>query len=168
MDEIYDQDLDTAEVVQPEMKEAQASQKDSQKPQEVSEAKAPATPNDDDVKLSKEEYSDFKRMQQATQLSQMQADFRKSYPDFDMQKITDKILELDEKNPGAGDALLNPVGIENVYLKYFHGKAASRDDDEFDIARGTGGGVGTKELISKINKGEASDSERQALYARLF
>lgn len=168
MDEIYDQDLDTAEVVQPETKEAQASQKDSQKPQEVSEAKAPATPNDEDVKLSKEEYSDFKRMQQATQLSQMQADFRKSYPDFDMQKITDKILEIDEKNPGAGDALLNPVGIENVYLKYFHGKAASRDDDEFDIARGTGGGVGTKELISKINKGEASDSERQALYARLF
>ena len=168
MDEIYDQDLDTAEVVQPEMKEAQASQKDSQKPQEVSESKAPAVPNDEDVKLSKEEYSDFKRMQQATQLSQMQADFRKSYPDFDMQKITDKILEIDEKNPGAGDALLNPVGIENVYLKYFHGKAASRDDDEFDIARGTGGGVGTKELISKINKGEASDSERQALYARLF
>lgn len=168
MDEIYDQDLDMAEVVQPETKEAQASQKDSQKPQEVSEAKAPAVPNDDSVKLSKEEYSDFKRMQQATQLSQMQADFRKSYPDFDMQKITDKILEIDEKNPGAGDALLNPVGIENVYLKYFHGKAASRDDDEFDIARGTGGGVGTKELISKINKGEASDSERQALYARLF
>lgn len=168
MDEIYDQDLDMAEVVQPETKEAQASQKDSQKPQEVSEAKAPATPNDDSVKLSKEEYSDFKRMQQATQLSQMQADFRKSYPDFDMQKITDKILEIDEKNPGAGDALLNPVGIENVYLKYFHGKVASRDDDEFDIARGTGGGVGTKELISKINKGEASDSERQALYARLF
>ena len=168
MDEIYDQDLDMAEVVQPETKEAQASQKDSQKPQEVSEAKAPAVPNDEDVKLSKEEYSDFKRMQQATQLSQMQADFRKSYPDFDMQKITDKILEIDEKNPGAGDAFLNPVGIENVYLKYFHGKAASRDDDEFDIARGTGGGVGTKELISKINKGEASDSERQALYARLF
>lgn len=167
MDEIYDQDLDTAEVVQPETKEAQASQKDNKKPQEVSEAKAPAAP-DDDVKLSKEEYSDFKRMQQATQLSQMQADFRKSYPDFDMQKITDKILEIDEKNTGAGDALLNPVGIENVYLKYFHGKAASRDDDEFDIARGTGGGVGTKELISKINKGEASDSERQALYARLF
>nr|DAR27002.1 MAG TPA: hypothetical protein [Caudoviricetes sp.] len=167
MDEIYDQDLDTAEVVQPEMKEAQASQKDSQKPQEVSEAKAPAAP-DDDVKLSKEEYSDFKRMQQATQLSQMQADFRKSYPDFDMQKITDKILEIDEKNPGAGDALLNPVGIENVYLKYFHGKAASRDDDEFDIARGTGGGVSVKELIGKINKGEASDSEKQAFYSRFF
>lgn len=167
MDEIYDQDLDTAEVVQPEMKEAQASQKDSQKPQEVSEAKAPAAP-DEDVKLSKEEYSDFKRMQQATQLSQMQADFRKNYPDFDMQKITDKILEIDEKNPGAGDALLNPVGIENVYLKYFHGKAASRDDDEFDIARGTGGGVSVKELIGKINKGEASDSEKQTLYARLF
>ena len=168
MDDIYDQDLDMAEVVQPETQEAQASQKDSQKPQEVSEAKAPAVPNDEDVKLSKEEYSDFKRMQQATQLSQMQADFRKSYPDFDMQKITDKILEIDEKNPGAGDALLTPVGIENVYLKFFHGKAQAQVDDEFDIARGTGGGVSTKELISKINKGEASDSEKQALYARLF
>ena len=169
MDEIYDQDLEgLAAAEETQTQEAQASQKDSQKPQEVSEAKAQATPNDDSVKLSKEEYSDFKRMQQATQLSQMQADFRKSYPDFDMQKITDKILEIDEKNPGAGDALLNPVGIENVYLKYFHGKVASRDDDEFDIARGTGGGVSVKELIGKINKGEASDSEKQAFYSRFF
>ena len=85
-----------------------------------------------------------------------------------MKKITDKILEIDEKNPGAGDALLNPVGIENVYLKYFHGKAQEQTDDEFDVARGTGGGASVKELIGKINKGEASDSERQALYARLF
>lgn len=170
MDEIYDQDLEgltTAEETQ--TQEAQTTLKNVDKPQAQAETKVTATAQpDDSVKLSKEEYSDFKRMQQATQLSQMQADFRKSYPDFDMQKITDKILEIDEKNPGAGDALLNPVGIENVYLKYFHGKAQERADDEFDIARGTGGGVGTKELISKINKGEASDSERQALYARLF
>ena len=98
LSEIYDQDLEgLAAAEETQTQEAQASQKDSQKPQEVSETKAPAAP-DDDVKLSKEEYSDFKRMQQATQLSQMQADFRKSYPDFDMQKITDKILEIDEKN----------------------------------------------------------------------
>ena len=170
MDDIYDQDLEgLAAAEETQTQEAQTALKNVDKPQAQAETKAsPTAQPDDSVKLSKEEYSDFKRMQQATQLSQMQADFRKSYPDFDMQKITDKILEIDEKNPGAGDALLNPVGIENVYLKYFHGKAASRDDDEFDIARGTGGGVGTKELISKINKGEASDSERQALYARLF
>ena len=107
-------------------------------------------------------------MRQAAQLSQMETDFRKSYPDFDMQKVTDKILEMDEKNPGTGDALLTPVGIENVYLKFFHGKAQVQVDDEFDIARGTGGGVSVKELIGKINKGEASDSEKQTLYARLF
>ena len=107
-------------------------------------------------------------MRQAAQLSQMETDFRKSYPDFDMQKVTDKILEMDEKNPGIGDALLTPVGIENVYLKFFHGKAQAQVDDEFDIARGTGGGVSVKELIGKINKGEANDSEKQALYARLF
>jgi hypothetical protein len=170
MDDIYDQDLEgLAAAEETQTQEAQAAVKNADKPEaQVVETKVTAVSADDSVKLSKEEYSDFKRMQQATQLSQMQADFRKSYPDFDMQKITDKILEIDEKNPGAGDALLNPVGIENVYLKYFHGKAQERVDDEFDIARGTGGGVGTKELISKINKGEASDSERQALYARLF
>ena len=127
-----------------------------------------AASTDDSVKLNKEEYADFQRMRQAAQLSQMETDFRKSYPDFDMQKITDKILEIDEKNPGAGDALLTPVGLENVYLKFFHGKAQEQTEDEFDIARGTGGGVSVKELIGKINKGEASDSERQALYARLF
>ncbi|WP_141081778.1 hypothetical protein [Campylobacter concisus] len=149
--------------------EAQTALKNADKPQVQAETKAPAAPqSDDSVKLNKEEYADFQRMRQAAQLSQMETDFRKSYPDFDMQKVTDKILEMDEKNPGTGDALLTPVGIENVYLKFFHGKAQVQVDDEFDIARGTGGGVSVKELIGKINKGEANDSEKQALYARLF
>ena len=60
LSEIYDQDLEgLAAAEETQTQEAQASQKDSQKPQEVSEAKAPAVPNDEDVKLSKEEYSDF-------------------------------------------------------------------------------------------------------------
>ena len=168
LSEIYDQDLEgLAAAEETQTQEVKASIKDSQKPQQVSEENALTTSNDD-VKLNKEEYADFQRMRQAAQLSQMETDFRKSYPDFDMQKVTDKILEMDEKNPGTGDALLTPVGIENVYLKFFHGKAQAQVDDEFDIARGTGGGVSVKELIGKINKGEANDSEKQALYARLF
>ena len=43
-------------------------------------------------------------------------------------------MEIDEKNPGSGDALLTPVGIENVYLKYFQGKVQEQAEDEFDIA----------------------------------
>ena len=170
MPDIYDQDLEgLAAAEETQTQEAEAAVKTVDKPQVQAEAKASAAAQlDDSVKLNKEEYADFQRMRQAAQLSQMETDFRKSYPDFDMQKITDKILEIDEKNPGAGDALLTPVGLENVYLKFFHGKAQEQTEDEFDIARGTGGGVSVKELISKINKGEASDSEKQAFYSRFF
>ncbi|WP_314988931.1 hypothetical protein [uncultured Campylobacter sp.] len=176
MPDVYDQDLEgLAAAEETQTQEAQAAVKTADKPQTQAETKTSAqaqsrteASTDDSVKLNKEEYADFQRMRQAAQLSQMETDFRKSYPDFDMQKITDKILEIDEKNPGAGDALLTPVGLENVYLKFFHGKAQEQTEDEFDIARGTGGGVSVKELIGKINKGEASDSEKQAFYSRFF
>lgn len=171
MPDVYDQDLEGLAATEgTQTQEAQAAIKTAaDKPQGQADAKTPAAAQpDDSVKLNKEEYADFQRMRQAAQLSQMETDFRKSYPDFDMQKITDKILEIDEKNPGAGDALLTPVGFENVYLKFFHGKAQEQTEDEFDIARGTGGGVSVKELIGKINKGEASDSEKQAFYSRFF
>ena len=176
MPDVYDQDLEgLAAAEETQTQEAQAAVKTADKPQAQAETKTSAqaqsraeASTDDSVKLNKEDYADFQRMRQAAQLSQMETDFRKSYPDFDMQKITDKILEIDEKNPGAGDALLTPVGLENVYLKFFHGKAQEQTEDEFDIARGTGGGVSVKELIGKINKGEASDSEKQAFYSRFF
>lgn len=176
MPDVYDQDLEgLAAAEETQTQEAQAAVKTADRPQAQAETKTSAqaqsraeASTDDSVKLNKEEYADFQRMRQAAQLSQMETDFRKSYPDFDMQKITDKILEIDEKNPGAGDALLTPVGLENVYLKFFHGKAQEQTEDEFDIARGTGGGVSVKELIGKINKGEASDSEKRAFYSRFF
>lgn len=170
MPDIYDQDLEgLAAAEETQTQEAEAAVKTADKPQAQAEAKVPAAAqSDDSVKLNKEEYADFQRMRQAAQLLQMETDFRRSYPDFDMKKITDKILEIDEKNPGAGDALLTPVGLENVYLKFFHGKAQEQTEDEFDIARGTGGGVSVKELIGKINKGEASDSEKRAFYSRFF
>ena len=135
--------------------------------QAEAKARSAAQP-DDSVKLNKEEYADFQRMRQAAQLSQMETDFRRSYPDFDMKKITDKILEIDEKNPGAGDALLTPVGIENVYLKYFQGKVQEQTEDEFDIARGTGGGVDRSEMMRRINKGEISQSEKYAYLSKIF
>ena len=169
LDGIYDQDLEgLAAAEETQTQEVKSSVKDSQKPGQVSEKNALTTSNNDDVKLNKEEYADFQRMRQAAQLSQMETDFRKSYPDFDMQKVTDKILEMDEKNPGTGDALLTTVGIENVYLKFFHGKAQAQVDDEFDIARGTGGGVDRSEMMKRINKGEISQSEKYAYLSKIF
>ena len=170
MPDVYDQDLEgLAAAEETQTQEAEAAVKTTNKPQTQAEAKSPvAAQPDDSVKLNKEEYADFQRMRQAAQLSQMETDFRKSYPDFDMQKITDKILEIDEKNPGAGDALLTPVGFENVYLKFFHGKAQEQTDDEFDIARGTGGGVDRSEMMRRINKGEISQSEKYAYLIKIF
>ena len=170
MPDVYDQDLEgLAAAEETQTQEAEAAVKTTNKPQTQAEAKSPvAAQPDDSVKLNKEEYADFQRMRQAAQLSQMETDFRKSYPDFDMQKITDKILEIDEKNPGAGDALLTPVGFENVYLKFFHGKAQEQTDDEFDIARGTGGGVDRSEMMRRINKGEISQSEKYAYLSKIF
>ena len=171
MPDVYDQDLEgLAAAEETQTQEAEAAVKTAaDKPQGQAEAKAPAAAQlDDSVKLNKEEYADFQRMRQAAQLSQMETDFRKSYPDFDMKKITDKILEIDEKNPGSGDALLTPVGLENVYLKFFHGKAQEQMEDEFDIARGTGGGVDRSEMMRRINKGEISQSEKYAYLSKIF
>ncbi|WP_297938213.1 hypothetical protein [uncultured Campylobacter sp.] len=176
MPDVYDQDLEgLAAAEETQAQEAQAAVKAADKPQVQAENKTSAqaqsraeASTDDSVKLNKEEYADFQRMRQAAQLSQMETDFRKSYPDFDMQKITDKILEIDEKNPGAGDALLTPVGLENVYLKFFHGKAQEQTEDEFDIARGTGGGVDRSEMMRRINKGEISQSEKYAYLSKIF
>ena len=176
MPDVYDQDLEgLAAAEETQAQEAQAAVKAADKPQVQAENKTSAqaqsraeASTDDSVKLNKEEYADFQRMRQAAQLSQMETDFRKSYPDFDMQKITDKILEIDEKNPGAGDALLTPVGLENVYLKFFHGKAQEQTEDEFDIARGTGGGVDRSEMMRRINKGEISQSEKYAYLSKFF
>ena len=171
MPDVYDQDLEgLAAADETQTQEAEAAVKTAaDKPQVQAEAKArSAAQPDDSVKLNKEEYADFQRMRQAAQLSQMETDFRRSYPDFDMKKITDKILEIDEKNPGAGDALLTPVGLENVYLKFFHGKAQEQTEDEFDIARGTGGGVDRSEMMRRINKGEISQSEKYAYLSKIF
>lgn len=176
MPDVYDQDLEgLAAAEETQTQEAQAAVKTADKPHAQAETKTSAqaqsraeASTDDSVKLNKEEYADFQRMRQAAQLSQMETDFRKSYPDFDMQKITDKILEIDEKSPGAGDALLTPVGLENVYLKFFHGKAQEQTEDEFDIARGTGGGVDRSEMMRRINKGEISQSEKYAYLSKIF
>lgn len=171
MPDVYDQDLEgLAAAEETQTQEARAAVKSADEPRARSaETKAPAAANtDDSVKLNKEEYADFQRMRHSAQIAQLEMDFKKSYPDFNMKKITDKILEIDEKNPGAGDALLNPVGMENVYLKYFHGKAQEQTDDEFDVARGTGGGVDRSEMIRRINKGEISQGEKYAYLSKIF
>ena len=117
--------------------------------------------------LSDEEYQSFRAMQQEKELNRLEADFKKEYVDFDMQKVLDKMYELDEKNKGYLDRNFNPVGIENVYLKYFKGRAPQ--DDEYDVVHGKGGSaVDRGEMARRINKGEISQEEKLAYLSKIF
>lgn len=168
MPDIYDQELDGIEATEAEeTKEAEATPKQSEAEPKKAEAKKETMPEEQGVKLTKEEYESFRRSQQREELNSLEAKFKKQYPDFSMEKVTDKILELDEKEPGFAQKYFNDVGLENIYLTHFKGKTIEADD-EFDIGRGISGGNGKAEMIGKINKGEASLSDKQAFYAKYF
>lgn len=167
----YEEEIDEAANNAGSADDKGASQKDA-KPQDESKpaAKEPEAAVKDEPKgklLSDEEYDSFLRMQQERTLNELEADMKKRYPDFRLQKVTDKILEIDEKQPGFANRYMNPVGIENIYLKHFAGKDAQ--DDEFDIGRGMGnGGVDRAEMMRRINKGEISQSEKYAYLGKFF
>lgn len=168
MPDIYDQELDGIEAAEAEAtKEAEATPKQSEAEPKKAEAKKETMPEDKGVRLSQEEYESFKRSQQREELNSLEAKFKKRYPDFNMEKVVDKVVELDEKEPGLGQRYFNDVGLENIYLTHFKDKAVE-SEDEFDIGRGVNGGSTKAEMIGKINKGEASLSDKQAFYAKYF
>jgi len=116
--------------------------------------------------LSDEEYQNFRAMEQERQLKELETDFKKEYGDFNMQKVLDKMFELDEKNKGYLEKNFNPTGIENVYLKYFKDKAPQ--DDEYDVVHGKGGSaIDRGEMARRINRdkprGEARLSKQNFL-----
>lgn len=117
--------------------------------------------------LSDEEYQSFRAMEQERQLKELEMDFKKEYGDFNMQKVLDKMFELDEKNKGYLEKNFNPTGIENVYLKYFKDKALQ--DDEYDVVHGKGGSaIDRGEMARRINKGEISQEEKLAYLAKIY
>ena len=117
--------------------------------------------------LSDEEYQSFRAMEQERQLKELETDFKKEYGDFNMQKVLDKMFELDEKNKGYLEKNFNPTGIENVYLKYFKDKAPQ--DDEYDVVHGKGGSaIDRGEMARRINKGEISQEEKLAYLSKIY
>jgi len=116
--------------------------------------------------LSDEEYQSFRAMEQERQLKELETDFKKEYGDFNMQKVLDKMFELDEKDKGYLEKNFNPTGIENVYLKYFKG---APQDDEYDVVHGKGGSaIDRGEMARRINKGEISQEEKLAYLAKIY
>lgn len=116
--------------------------------------------------LSDEEYQSFRAMEQERQLKELETDFKKEYGDFNMQKVLDKMFELDEKDKGYLEKNFNPTGIENVYLKYFKG---APQDDEYDVVHGKGGSaIDRGEMARRINKGEISQEEKLAYLSKIY
>lgn len=170
MPDIYDQELDGISEAE-DTQEAKAEPKESEvasKKVEESAAKEPIkTTEDKGVRLSEDEYAAFKSMQQKEVLKGLESDFKKKYPDFNMTKVADKILELDAQNPGVAQMYFNEVGLENIYLTHFKGKSVETED-EFDVGRGAGGGISMDERVARINDGSASYEEKMAFYNKFF
>lgn len=147
-DDLLDKDLDD-DASKDADKKGDENKKDDAKPPSIS---------DDDKALLEE-------VRQERALNQITKEMKAQYGDgFDMDAIKAKLKEMEDKTPGSGQALFNRQGIELMHLKHFANKGS---DDEFDASGGRGSkNLSTDELVLKINKGEASDEERKALYAK--
>lgn len=170
MPDIYDQELDgisEAEDTQEAESASKSSESEPKKPSEPVLKDGAKTSEDKGVKLSEDEYAAFKSMQQKEVLKGLESDFKKKYPDFNMTKVADKILELDAQNPGVAQMYFNEVGLENIYLTHFKGKSVETED-EFDVGRGAGGGISMDERVARINDGSASYEEKMAFYNKFF
>ena len=171
-EDIYDDDLDEG-VADPaadaggEPKKSAAPRDDKSAKEEPSKGAEPGKKESAGGKvLSDEEYQSFRAMEQERQLKELETDFKKEYGDFNMQKVLDKMFELDEKDKGYLEKNFNPTGIENVYLKYFKG---APQDDEYDVVHGKGGSaIDRGEMARRINKGEISQEEKLAYLAKIY
>lgn len=107
----------------------------------------------------------LEEIRQEKALSQITKEMKAQYgDDFDMDAIKSKLQAMEKESPGSGQALFDKKGIELTYLKHFANKSK---DGEFDANSGRGTKqLNADELIEKINKNEASDAERAALFAK--
>lgn len=152
-DDIFDKDLDD-EGATPPVQDGDKKDGDGKKEETKSPAKE-NTPDPDKMLLDE--------IRQERALNEITKDLKKEHGDFDMEKVIEKLKEMEKENPGSGNKLFNKAGIELVHLKYFANQEA---EGEFDGKGGRGTKAPTKQdLIAKINKGEASDDERQSFFA---
>lgn len=151
--DIFDEELDDGGETPP------AEDEKKEGDGKAAEAKPPAkeiTPDPDKMLLEE--------IRQERALNEITKELKAEHGDFDMDKVIAKLKEMEKANPGSGNKLFNKNGIELVHLKYF---AGGENEGEFDGSSGRGGKAPTSdELIAKINKGEASDKERLALFAK--
>lgn len=107
------------------------------------------------------------QVRQERELEAIDKDFKKAYGEgFNLDKVIDKIQEMEKESPGSGASMFNRVGIENIYLKHFN-NAQSGGVFESGSGRGTVA-PSRDELIDKINRGVASEDEQLSLYEKFL
>lgn len=144
-----------------EKKEDEKKEVDTNPKQPPDTQKSSLSDEDKEAIRRAREYAD--KAEQAEELKSLEVGFKAQYGDeFSMDEIVAHLKEMEKEEKGSGDALFNPVGIENIFLKHF----ANRASGTFE-----GGGRGDvpisrEVLIGKLNKGEASDEEEMNFYAK--
>ncbi|ALV24937.1 hypothetical protein CIG2463D_1369 [Campylobacter iguaniorum] len=156
-DDMYDVDLEATSTAD----EPQTTTK------EQTEQKTVETKEDDTtVKMSKEDAEYLARARDKEARDAVVSDIKSSIPDFDENKVFDKILELEAKQQGAGAAYYNRVGMEALWLKHF-ARNDGNSDNKMDNSRSDGANFDFKEIGKKINSGEASITDMRDFYTQL-
>lgn len=157
--DIYD---DVQEV--PQNEPVQEDTKVDVKEEEPKEEEKKVNANEqEDIKITKEDALYLQRAREQEILNRTIEDIKLRHPKFDLGKVSDKLIELEEKEPGVGKTLCTPVGLENIWLNYFNN---ANSDNKMDNTRNhyeyDYDAVG-----KKIENGEASISEMKAFYTEL-
>jgi len=92
---------------------------------------------DDDKDEIKKRLEEIEKQQQEIaaqrELLRVESELSKKYDGFSLEKIHQKLVEMEEKNPGSGEQYNNPLGFELIWLKEF--AKNKKDVDGFDMGR---------------------------------
>lgn len=103
---------------------------------EVKEPKSAKPELDEETKKKLEkvdELAEFKREQDIrAAITSAVNTIREGHPDFDIEKVSSYLQELNEKDPSKAESLNNPAGWELIHIKHF----AKDAEGVFDPGRG--------------------------------
>lgn len=85
------------------------------------------------------------------------ASVKKLYPDFDGEKIKNKLQEMEDKEAGSSDRYNNPAGWEALHLRYFQTKEV--DNDDIDLGRKEQEKFDFNDAMEKATKGDDASIE---------
>ncbi|OCR88890.1 hypothetical protein CFT12S00416_05555 [Campylobacter fetus subsp. testudinum] len=162
-DDIYDADLDADDG---QGKQSPNDTNPPEPPEPPKKDNSTETKDDDaSVKISKEDAEYLARARDKEARDTVVNIIKSNIPSFDENKVFDKILEMEAKEPGSGALYYNRVGMEALWLRFFDKNDTS--DNKMDNSRGGVNSFNVEETVNKINAGKADTSDMSDFYTEL-